>query len=83
MTNTSATPRGQHEPSSYEVRLGGHLDMQWADRLGVPAMAHESDGTTILRGIAADQAALHGLLQRIRDLGLPLISVVRVDPPVT
>jgi hypothetical protein len=76
----SKTPAGdRHEPGTYEIRLRGHLDARWASRLGVPGLTHESDGTTILRGIVDDQAALHGLLQRIRDLGLPLISVIRFD----
>lgn len=68
------------EPATYEIRLKGHLDMRWSEQLGVPELIHETDGTTILRGIAADQSALHGLLQRVRDLGLPLISVNQVAP---
>ena len=70
---------------TYEVRLRGHLDPRWAARLDVPSLTHDPDGTTTLRGIAGDQAALHGLLQRVRDLGLPLVSVIRVgsDEPVT
>ena len=66
--------------ATYEIRLRGHLDMRWADRLGVSDLSHATDGTTLLSGIAADQAILHGVLQRIRDLGLPLISVRRIDP---
>jgi hypothetical protein len=73
------TRPGQREAGSYEIRLRGHLDTRWSDRLDVPDLSHESDGTTTIRGIAADQAALHGLLQRLRDLGLPLISVIHVD----
>ncbi|MDB5542323.1 MAG: hypothetical protein JWQ89_4050 [Devosia sp.] len=65
---------------TYEIRLRGHLDHRWADRLGVPEITHESDGTSILRGIADDQSALHGLLQRVRDLGLQLVSVIHFDP---
>lgn len=71
-------PSDQQAGESYEIRLRGHLDARWAARLDVPSLTHDSDGTTILRGIAADQAALHGLLQRVRDLGLPLVSVIRV-----
>jgi hypothetical protein len=80
MTKPPAPTSDQREPATYEICLKGHLDMRWSEQLGVPALTHESDGTTILRGIAADQSALHGLLQRIRDLGLPLISVNPVAP---
>jgi hypothetical protein len=79
MTDIPARQTGQHQPVTYEVRLAGHLDRRWADQLGVPVLVHDADGSTTLRGITADQAALHGLLQRIRDLGLPLLSVIRVD----
>ena len=65
-------------PTIYEIRLTGHLDARWAARFDGLAMRHEADGTTVLSG-ALDQAALHGLLQRVRDLGLPLISVTRAD----
>jgi hypothetical protein len=79
MSENSAKPEGRHNPGTYEIRLRGHLDQRWAARLGVPSLNHESDGTTIMRGIATDQAALHGLLQRLRDLGLPLLSVIHTD----
>lgn len=79
MSEKPKLPRTQPEKGSFEICLRGHLDSSWAARLGVPSLTHESDGTTILRGIAADQAVLHGLLQRVRDLGLPLISVIHVD----
>lgn len=62
-------------PSTYDIRIRGHLSKHWAGELGVPRLVHEDDGTTVLRGITADQAALHGLLQRIRDLGVTLIAV--------
>jgi len=71
---------GNQSPGLYEIRVKGHLDTRWAawfDGLGI---AHGSDGTTIIHGPVADQAALHGLLQKIRDLGLPLISVNHVTP---
>jgi hypothetical protein len=69
-------PQGE----TYEIRLRGHLDARWAARLGVPGLTHESDGTTTLSTVAVDQAALHGLLQRIRDLGLTLVSVIAFTP---
>lgn len=75
MTRSSAS---SIPPGTYEIRLRGQLDQHWADRLGVPELIHEPDGSTLLRGVTADQAALHGLLQRIRDLGVSLISVTHV-----
>ncbi len=62
----------------HEIRLEGHLDQHWADWLDGLAITHESDGTTTLSGPLADQAALHGVLNRIRDLALPIVSVQRV-----
>lgn len=68
------------DSTAYEIRLAGHLDARWAARLDGLAMRHEPDGTTVLSGSIADQAALHGLLQRVRDLGIPLVSVTRIPP---
>ncbi len=65
-------------PGTYDIRIRGHLDQHWADQLGVPDLVHEEDGTTVLGGVTADQAALHGLLQRLRDLGVTLIAVTLV-----
>jgi hypothetical protein len=77
----SEIPTGRHhDPGRYEIRLKGHLDSRWAAWFDGLTIAHGSDGTTIIHGPVADQAALYGLLQKIRDLGLPLISVNRVDP---
>ena len=64
--------------SSYEIRLTGHLDERWAAWFDGLSVSHPGDGTTVISGPIADQAALHGLLQRVRDLGLPLLSVERV-----
>ena len=71
---------GHQNPGRYEIRVKGHLDARWAAWFDGLAIAHGSDGTTIIAGPVADQAALHGLLQKVRDLGLPLISVNHVAP---
>ena len=77
----SAIPAGRHQnPGRYEIRVKGHLDARWAAWFDGLAIAYGSDGTTVIHGPVADQAALHGLLQKIRDLGLPLISVNHVAP---
>jgi hypothetical protein len=60
----------------YEIRLAGHLDARWATWFDGMTVTTERDGTTAIAGPVADQAALHGHLQRVRDLGLPLLSVV-------
>ena len=70
LTGPGATPM-----NDYEIRLDGRLDDRWATWFDGLALTHEADGTTTLRGPVVDQTALHGLLQRIRDLGLPLVSV--------
>jgi len=75
----SSTPE-RHEAASYEIRLEGHLDARWAAQLDATSLIHESDGTTVISILAADQSRLHGLLQRIRDLALPLVSVTRLRP---
>jgi hypothetical protein len=64
----------------YEIRLKGHLDTRWADWFDGLTLTTCSDGTTTIRGFVVDQSALHGLLQRVRDMGLPLISVAQVEP---
>ena len=74
----------RHEATQYEIRLKGHLDSGWADWLGGMSLTHESDGTTVVVGLVADQAALHGLLQKLRDIGVTLISVneSELEPPL-
>src|SRR5947209_18287202 len=68
-------PSGPHSPSVYRIRLAGHLDQHWSRWLGEVDLASEDDGTTTLTAVVPDQAALHGLLSRIRDLGIPLLSL--------
>ena len=79
MNETHVATENQLVPGWYEIRLKGHLDARWADRFEGLSFTHESDGTTILSGPVVDQAALHGLLKKVRDLGLPLLSVIRVE----
>jgi hypothetical protein len=72
---------GHHDnPGRYEIRLKGHLDNRWTAWFDGLTLTHDSDGTTIIHGLVADQAALHGLLQKVRDLGVPLVSVTQVQP---
>jgi hypothetical protein len=66
-----------NEGGSYEIRLKGHLEPRWADWFDGLTLTQESDGTTVLSGSVMDQAALHGLLGKVRDLGLPLIAVIQ------
>ena len=80
MGATDGPARRSHELELHEIRVEGHLDERWADWLEGLTFTHESDGTTTLTGPLADQAALHGVLNRIRDLALPIVSVRRVGP---
>lgn len=64
-------------PERYEIRVKGRLDPRWAAWFDGLSLTDESDGTTLIRGPVADQAALHGLLQKLRDAGLPLLSVTQ------
>jgi hypothetical protein len=64
-----------------EIRVKGHLQARWADWFDGLTLTHESDGTTVLSGSVVDQAALHGLLGKVRDLGFPLIAIrYRTEP---
>ena len=75
------TPKRQGR-SGYRLRVDGHLDEHWSSWFGDLTLIHEDDGTTSLTGAVADQAELHGLLTKIRDLGVTLISVAVVDVSV-
>lgn len=73
---TSAGPDDDRAPAPvYQVRLQGHLSPRWADRLQHLALETHDDGTTTLTGSLVDQAALHGLLAQLRDLGIPILSI--------
>ena len=69
-----------NQPMVYQIRIKGHLGPQWTDWFGSMTITLEDNGDTLLTGPVADQAALHGLLKRVRDLGMPLISALRVKP---
>ena len=62
----------------YEIRVTGHLDSRWAASFDGLSLARADDGTTVIHGPIVDQAALHGVLQKLRDIGLPLISVTQL-----
>ena len=80
MSETHALPEYHDESGLYEIRLKGHLDDRWADRFEDVTITLEDNGNTLLTGPVVDQAALHGLLKRVRDLGMPLLSVNFVNP---
>jgi len=64
----------------YEIRLKGHLEARWAKWFDGLTITLEDDGDTLLTGPVVDQAALHGLLKKVRDMGMPLVSVIQVEP---
>ena len=70
-----------NQPMVYQIRIKGHLSPHWAEWFGGMTITLEDNGDTLLTGPVVDQAALHGLLRKVRDLGMPLISAVRVKPP--
>ena len=80
MSESHASTDDPEETGRYEIRIQGRLEARWAAWFDGLSLTHESAGTSVLRGPVADQAALHGLLQKVRDLGLPLISVMQAGP---
>ena len=80
MSGTPPPAGRRPEPGRYEIRLAGHLHPRWTAWFDGLTLTNEKDGTTVLHGQMVDQAALHGVLQKVRDLGVPLVSVNHVDP---
>lgn len=76
MVDKKSTPPSDNETGiHYEIKVKGHLEEHWADWLGGLSITHDSQGNSLLTGVVPDQAALHGILAQIRDLGLTLISL--------
>jgi hypothetical protein len=73
-----ASAAGHDEPKSYEIRVKGHLADRWTTWFDGLTIRPEPDGSTVITGPIADQAALHGVLHRLRDVGIPLISLTEV-----
>jgi hypothetical protein len=80
MTEAGGPTNDRREAGRYEIRIQGHLETRWAGWFDGLRLTHDSDGTTVIRGPVVDQAALHGLLQKVRDIGLPLVSVTHLGP---
>jgi len=80
MSNKLNPKTDPSQPMVYQIRLKGHLGRQWTDWFGGLTITLEENGDTLLTGPVVDQAALHSLLRKVRDLGLPLLSVICVEP---
>jgi hypothetical protein len=80
MSNEINSESEKAQPLVYQIRIMGHLGRQWTDWFGGLTLTLEDNGETLLTGSVVDQAALHGVLRKVRDLGMPLLSVMRVTP---
>jgi hypothetical protein len=80
MSNELEPKTDPSQPMVYQIRIKGHLGSQWTDWFGGLTITLEDNGDTLLTGPVVDQAALHGLLKKVRDLGMPLVSVSPVEP---
>jgi hypothetical protein len=80
MANESNSSNEKAESLIYQIRIKGHLDRKWADWFCGLSITSLENGETLLTGLVLDQAMLHGLLRKVRDVGLPLVAVMRVEP---
>jgi hypothetical protein len=80
MSNELSPKTDPSQPVVYQIRVKGHLGHEWTDWFEGLTITLEEDGNTLLTGPVVDQAALHGLLKKVRDLGMPLVSVSPVEP---
>ena len=80
MSNKLDAKNNPGQPMVYQIRIKGHLGRQWTDWFEGLTITLEENGETLLTGPVVDDAALHGLLKKVRDLGMPLLSVNRVEP---
>lgn len=80
MSNESNSSHDKAEPLIYQIRIKGHLDRKWADWFSGLSITALDNGETLLTGPALDQAALHGLLRKVRDAGLLLVAVMLIEP---
>ena len=80
MNEKYASTEDRYEPGLYEIRIRGKLDDRWSDWFGGMTITEEANGNTLLSGLVVDQSALHGLLRKVRDTGIRLISVNLVSP---
>ena len=83
MSNNHNPKTAVSEPLIYQIRIQGHLGRQWTEWFDGLTITLEGNGDTLLTGLVVDQAALYGLLKKVRDLGLPLLSVICVEPGLT
>jgi hypothetical protein len=80
MSNDINSESDPGQPLVYQIRIKGHLGRQWTDWFGGLTITLEDNGETLLTGAVVDQAALHGVLKKVRDVAMPLVSVMRVKP---
>ncbi len=80
MTNTIHSDTSLDQPAVYRIRIKGHLGPQWSDWFEGMVIRRVANGETTITGPVTDQAALHGMLRKVRDLGVPLLSITEVQP---